>query len=78
MSLAQILKRKAQRISKEQQAPQQHLLSTRSIETLKLSVTSFKNAVTSPYVFEKLKRQAPNSGALHIVKSGSLAQVCKI
>ena len=56
MGVQDILKRKLQRISKEQQAPRQHLLSTQSLETLRLSLISFKVAATKPYVLEKLKR----------------------
>ena len=51
-----MLNSKLQRISHEQNAPQEHLLSIRSLETLKVSLQSFKIAATSPYVIEKLKR----------------------
>lgn len=45
-----------QRIFNEQKAPQQDLLSFQSLETLKTSVLSFRQAATSPYVIDKLKR----------------------
>ena len=54
--LGNLLRSKVQRISNEQKAPQQHLLSRQSLETLKTSVLSFKYAATSPYVIDKLKR----------------------
>ena len=56
MGVEDILRTKLQRISNEQHAPREHLLSLRSLETLKLSLISFKVAATKPYVVEKLKR----------------------
>lgn len=56
MGVQDILRTKLQRIYNEQHAPQQHLLSIKSLETLKISLISFKVAATKPYVFEKLKR----------------------
>ena len=56
MGVQDILRTKLQRISKEQHAPREHLLSTKSLDTLRISLLSFKVAVTKPYVFEKLKR----------------------
>ena len=55
-SLGNLLRSKVQRISNEQKAPQQHLLSLQSLEILKTSVLSFRHAATSPYVIDKLKR----------------------
>ena len=54
--LGNLLRSKVQRISNEQNTPQQHLLSRQSLETLKTSVLSFRYAATSPYVIDKLKR----------------------
>ncbi len=54
--LGSLLRSKVQRITNEQKAPQQHLLSRQSLETLKTSLLSFKFAATSPYVIDKLKR----------------------
>ena len=56
MGVQDIIRTKLQRISNEQNAPRQHLLSIKSLETLKLSLISFKTAATKPYVIEKLKR----------------------
>ena len=56
MGVQDILRTKLQRISKEQHASREHLLSIKSLDTLIISLFSFKVAVTKPYVFEKLKR----------------------
>ncbi|CAL5222653.1 g5049 [Coccomyxa viridis] len=77
MGVQDILRTKLQRISKEQHAPREHLLSTKSLDTLRISLLSFKVAVTKPYVFEKLKRYATPviAAAIAVFLIGSLLAV---
>ena len=65
MGVQDIIRTKLQRISKEQHASRERLLSIKSLDTLRISLFSFKVAVTKPYVFEKLKRYYACDQCLH-------------